>query len=151
MSKLGGTLAAVMGLTASLALARFGEGTGVEPIAEAAEGPLRVVVHVNFADVKRQAGGLKNVANILKEAPDALVEVVCHSDGIAVVTADRSEHAGAVADLAARGVRFAACRNTMRERSIAEEDLLPGVETVPSGAVEVARKQQIDGYAYFKP
>jgi intracellular sulfur oxidation DsrE/DsrF family protein len=30
-------------------------------------------------------------------------------------------------------------------------DLLPGVATVPSGVVEVIRKQQLEGYAYFKP
>ena len=32
-----------------------------------------------------------------------------------------------------------------------KDDLLAGVGTVPSGAVEVIRKQQRDGYAYFKP
>ena len=44
-----------------------------------------------------------------------------------------------------------ACENTMRQKSIRKEDLLPNVGTVPSGAVEVVRKQQRDGYAYFKP
>ena len=47
-------------------------------------------------------------------------------------------------------VRFTACENTMKKKSIAKEDLSPGVATVPSGAVEVLGKQQ-DGYGYFKP
>ena len=48
------------------------------------------------------------------------------------------------------GVRFAACENTMRDKSIPKEGLLPGVVTVPSGAVEIVRKQQ-NGYGYFRP
>ena len=54
------------------------------------------------------------------------------------------------AALADQGVRFVACQNTMRERSLQAGDLLPGVGTVPSGAYEVVRRQQV-GYAYFKP
>lgn len=48
------------------------------------------------------------------------------------------------------GVRFAACENTLRDKSIPKENLLPGIATVPSGAVEVIRKQH-EGYGYFKP
>ena len=63
----------------------------------------------------------------------------------------RTDHAEAVAALIEKGVKFVACENTMRQKSIRKEDLLPGVGTVPSGAVEVVRKQQRDGFAYFKP
>lgn len=116
--------------------------------------PLKVVVHVNFVDARRQGNGLKNVENILKAA-EAVgtaceVEVVCHSDGIALLEKSRTEHAAPVESLQKKGVRFAACENTMRQRSIRPEDLLPTVSTVPSGAFEVVRRQQ-DGYSYFKP
>lgn len=112
---------------------------------------LKVVVHINFSESDRQGHGLKNVANVLKEAPDSQVEVVCHGAGIGVVEKARTEHAEAIMSLIQKGVRFVACENTMRQKSIRKEDLLPGVGTVPSGAVEVIRKQQKDGYAYFKP
>jgi intracellular sulfur oxidation DsrE/DsrF family protein len=114
-------------------------------------GPLKVVVHVNFPETGRQGAGLKNVTNILKEDPDAQVEVVCHGAGIGLVEQARTEYAEAVDALVKKGVKFVACENTMRQKSIRKEDLLPGVGTVPSGAVEVVRKQQRDGFAYFKP
>lgn len=117
----------------------------------AGDGPLKVVVHVNFPETGRQGHGLKNIANILREAPDARVEVVCHGAGIGLVEKARTEHAEAVEALRGQGVTFVACENTMRQKSIRREDLLPGVGTVPSGAVEVIRKQQDEGYAYFKP
>ncbi len=112
--------------------------------------PLKVVVHVNFSDSDQQGHGLKNVMNILKDAPDTQVEVVCHALGIGLVVKEQSKHAETVEALRKRGVRFVACENTMRDRSIRKEDLLPGVGTVPSGALEVVRKQQ-QGYSYFKP
>ena len=114
-------------------------------------GPLKVVVHVNFPESGLQGAGLKNVTNILKEAPDTMVEVVCHGAGIGLVEKARTEHTEAVEALIKQGVKFVACENTMRRKSIRKEDLLPGVGMVPSGTVEVVRKQQKDGYAYFKP
>ena len=115
---------------------------------------MKVVVHVNFAQTTHQGLGLKNIENILKAASDqevkAEVEVVCHGEGIRLVEKARTELAGEVAALGNQGVRFVACENTMRQRSLGPADLLPGVGTVPSGAYEVVRKQQ-DGYAYFKP
>ncbi len=124
----------------------------------AASRPLRVVVHVNFADDGRQGGGLKNVENILKAADAAGVgtaagleiEVVCHADGINLLEKSATKHAASIEALLKKGVRFAACENTMRQRSIQREDLLPGVTTVPSGAFEVVRRQH-EGYSYFKP
>src|SRR3954452_17490826 len=63
-------------------------------------GPLKVVVHVNFAHAGRQGQGLKNVENILKQATaEGLgtdVEVVCHADGITLLEKSKSEHAGHV-------------------------------------------------------
>jgi intracellular sulfur oxidation DsrE/DsrF family protein len=111
----------------------------------------KAVIHINFSDAERQKHGLKNVANMLKEVGDKFeIEVVCHGSGIGLVVKDQTQHAAEVERLHKQGVRFAACENTMREKTIAKEGLLPGVETVPSGAVEVVRKQQ-DGYGYFKP
>ena len=116
--------------------------------------PLKVVVHFNFGDVARQGHGLKNIENILKEAESAglvtEIEVVCHSDGIILLEKAKTAQATPIEALQKKGVQFAACENTMRQRSIRPGDLLPGVTTVPSGAFEVVRRQQ-DGYSYFKP
>ena len=111
---------------------------------------LKVVVHNNFADSEQQKGGLRNISNILKSGEKATIEVVCHGAGIGLVVDGQSKHSDEVANLIKQGVRFVACENTLREKSIAKDKLLPNVETVPAGAVEVIRKQQ-NGYGYFKP
>jgi uncharacterized protein len=110
----------------------------------------KAVVHVNFDDADRQKAGLKNVTNMLKEVKQGAIVVVCHGKGIGLLVKDKSSLAPEVAELSKAGVKFAACENTMREKSIKKEELLPGVSTVPSGAVEVVRRQQ-EGYGYFRP
>ena len=143
------TLMARFGLIAAVLTVGLAQATWADEKPEG--GPLKVVVHVNFPESGTQGAGLKNVTNILKEAPDTMVVVVCHGAGIGLVEKARTDHAEAVEALVKKGVKFVACENTMRQKSIRKEDLLAGVGTVPSGAVEVVRKQQRDGFAYFKP
>ncbi|MDE2509288.1 MAG: DsrE family protein [Planctomycetota bacterium] len=116
------------------------------------EEPLRVVVHVNFAEPGVQGRGLKNIANVLKmTGGQARVEVVCHGPGIGLLDAKRSDFVKEVQALMKDGVTFVACEQTMKLKSILKSDLIAGVGTVPSGTIEILRKQQFDHYSYFKP
>lgn len=144
-----------LGLTAVGIVALLGSAAGPcagdQPSSRGTTKMLKAVVHINFADSDRQKHGLKNVRNILKEVKgQAEIVVVCHGAGIHLLVKDKSSHADEVGRLLKEKVRFAACENTLREKSIAKEKLLAGVTTIPSGAVEVIRKQQ-EGFGYFKP
>ena len=122
-----------------------------DPAAEGkGKGMFKAVVHVNFTDSERQKHGLKNIANMLKEVKTGDIEVVCHGGGIGLLVKDKSPDASEVERLMTEGVRFVACENTLKDKSIPKDSLISGVTTVPSGAVEVVRKQQ-DGYGYFRP
>ena len=135
-------------LVAGLALGRV-QATRAE--AKPEDGPPKVVVHVNVSEPGLQGAGLKNASNILNEAPDTHVEAVRHGAGTGLVEKVRTDHAEAIEALIRKGVKFMACENTMRQKSICKENLLTEVSTVPSEAVEIVREQQKDGYAYFKP
>ena len=111
---------------------------------------LKAVIHVSFGDVDRQEKGLENIKNILLEVEDAQIEVVCHGEGIILVVKKHAKHLELVHALMKKGVRFVACENTMKKKSLNKEDLVTGTTTVPSGAVEVIRKQS-QGYGYFRP
>ena len=111
---------------------------------------LKAVIHVNFGDTERQEKGLENIKNILLEVEDAQIEVVCHGEGIILVVKKQAKHSELVQALMKKGVRFVACENTMKKKSLNKEDLVTGTTTVTSGAVEVIRKQS-QGYGYFRP
>ncbi|MGN6545470.1 MAG: DsrE family protein [Aureliella sp.] len=111
---------------------------------------LKAVIHINFKDPDRHEHALHNVENILKDASDTELIVVCHGEGIALLSKKQTKQAELVQSLMKKGVRFEACENTMQKKSLSKEDLLEGTKTVPSGAVEIIRKQS-EGYSYFKP
>ena len=111
---------------------------------------LKAVVHVNCCDSERQQHGLKNIENILAEASDTQIEVICHGEGISLVESKHAKTVAAIQMLMKKGVHFVACENTMKKKSLIKEDLVGGTTTVPSGAVEVLRKQS-EGFGYFRP
>jgi len=141
----------VIGGLVVLAGVTVGSRADDKPAPKEAAKMLKVVVHINFSDAERQKHGLKNVSNILKEVKgETEIVVVCHGEGIGLLVKEKSQHAEEVERLIKEKVQFAACENTLKDKSIPKEKLLPGVTTTPSGAVEVVRKQQ-EGFGYFKP
>lgn len=52
--------------------------------------------------------------------------------------------------LLARDVNISVCANSMRQRDITKEQLQGGLTVVPSGVVELVKRQH-EGFAYIKP
>lgn len=109
-----------------------------------------VLFHVNSGRPEEQRAALRNIENLLAEIPEARVELVVQGEALPMVQSDRSPLAAELQALLARGVEVAVCRNTMRARGVAEEELLPGMRVVPSAVGELVRRQQ-EGMAYIKP
>lgn len=120
-----------------------------------ADEPIKVVYH--FVDGIDQASrGLANIRNHLRAEPDTKIVAVANGDGIRFLLAGARERNGkpfdaAVADLAARGVEFRVCNNTLSAHNIPASEVLPQAKIVPSGVVEVARLQAREGYVYLRP
>jgi len=80
------------------------------------------------------------------------VVIVAYGKGVQFLQSDTlfSDEGPKVAALAARGVVFKVCENSLRAGNLVRRDLLPRVEVVPSGTLEIARLQR-EGYAYIRP
>ena len=108
----------------------------------------KVVFHV-IAPV-RVIFGLKNIENLLIDLGVDNVETELVTDGEAVTALTvNSEHASKIADLAAKGVKFAACANAMKAFKLTKENMLPQIIVVPSGAGELTKKQN-NGFGYIR-
>ena len=122
--------------------------------ASAAE-PVKVVYHL--ADGIDQASrAMANIRNHLRAEPDTKIVVVANGDGIKFLLAGARERIGrpfdaAIEALAAHGVEFRLCSNTLTAHAVPASQVLPGVKLVPSGVVEVARLQAREGYVYLRP
>lgn len=111
----------------------------------------RVILELTAADPTSWEGVLNNLENARKAlGPEQTVmELVVHGPGIGMLT--RANQAGQerMAVLAAQGVVFAACRNTMKRKNLSESDLHPFATVVPAGVAEVVLKQE-EGWSYLK-
>jgi intracellular sulfur oxidation DsrE/DsrF family protein len=119
----------------------------------AARSEEKMVYHIaTSADVTT---ALRNVANHLATSPRAKVVVVAHNQGVDFLLRGAKDQDGKlvepeVTQLAARGVAFRVCGNTLARRYIDAGKIIPEAVLVPSGIAEISRLQTQEGYAYMK-
>lgn len=110
----------------------------------------KVVVQLNTSDTLVWHGALKNISNLQTAlGPTTQIELVAHGSGIGILIDGKTTQKSKIAELAASGVLFKACENTIRERKIDRATILTQAGTVPSGVAEVVLKQEA-GWAYLK-
>lgn len=114
---------------------------------------LRVVYHISESG--NAGAALRNLANHLQAAPEAKVVVVAHNNGVDFLLAGASDEAGQPFEATVRkyrrqGVEFRVCRNTLVRRGIADSQVIPEANLVPSGIAEIGRLQSQEGYAYMR-
>jgi intracellular sulfur oxidation DsrE/DsrF family protein len=128
--------------------------TGLVPQVFAAD-QVKVVYHL-VDGIDQATRALSNIRNHLRADPDAKIVVVANNDGIRFLLTGAKERNGrpfdaAVSALAAQGVEFRVCRNTLTAHDVPVSSLLPEATLVQSGVVEVARLQAKEGFAYLRP
>jgi len=121
--------------------------------AQAQQSPARsrVVMQVSDNDPANWNLALNNAKNIQADlgAANVDIEVVAYGPGINMLKAD-SVVGNRVGEALGAGVKIVACENTMRNQKLAREDMLPKVDYVMAGVVELMQKQQ-QGWAYIRP
>ena len=116
---------------------------------------IKTVYHIN-AGVEQAAAGLRNINNHLNADPTAKIVVVTHGPGIdflldGAVDPKGQPFAGAIGNLAGKGVEFRVCNNTLVSRKIDASKLAMEAKVVPSGVAEVAKLQAKEGFVYLRP
>jgi intracellular sulfur oxidation DsrE/DsrF family protein len=116
---------------------------------------VKVVYHMSEG-IPQASRGINNIRNHLAADPKAKIVVVTHGLGIdfllqGAVNQMDQPFAGAIGELAARGVEFRVCNNTLVSRKIDASKLALETTVVPSGVSEVATLQAKQGYVYLRP
>jgi uncharacterized protein len=138
------TLAGTAGVT--LAQATAPAALAAAPAETARE---RAIFAVSDADPQKWNLTLGNIGNAIDGlGASADIELVVYGPGIAMLKKD-SPVAARLAAALKSGVRIAACQNSMRGFDLQAADLAPGITVVPSGVVELIRRQHA-GYAYVR-
>jgi hypothetical protein len=110
----------------------------------------RALFQVTDNDPARWNMILNNMTNLKDGVGNegAEIELVAYGPGIAMLKAD-SPVKQRIADALKNGVKVNACQHTMNGMKLTPADMLPEIGYVPSGVVEVMRKQQ-QGWAYIR-
>ena len=114
----------------------------------------KVVYHIN--DSTNAKALLGNVKNHLAAAPGTKIAVVGHGKGIDFMLKDAQDSNGnpyavTMETLAAEGIDFKVCNNTLKSRNLTADSVAYPAKVVPSGVAEIGRLQAKEGYVYLKP
>lgn len=143
------TRRSLLALAAGATVVATHSATAVEP-----SSAVKVVYHAD--DVARGIATIRMIQNHLKADPTARIVVVALLSGVEWLLKDRSDQRGnpyepMVDDLAAAGVAFRVCANTLEYMKLSRDAVHPEATVVASGAAEISRLQHAEGYAYYKP
>ena len=100
-------------------------------------------------DEKEQSSVTRQINNVLDYWPEAEIEVVVHSAAIEFMMTEKSVAKEAILETMKKGVIYAVCRNTMKRKSVSEDEIITGAVFVPVGIAEIVLKQE-NGFAYIK-
>jgi len=120
-----------------------------------ADDNVKVVYHMSEG-IPQASRGINNIRNHLAADPKAKIVVVAHGLGIdfllqGAVNQMDQPYSGAIGELAARGVEFRVCNNTLVSRKISADKIAMEAKIVPSGVSEVATLQAKQGFVYLRP
>ena len=137
-----------------VALLVFGLGPAHHAFAKEVKqkAPVPFVMQMTTEDPLLQRRAFMQIAKVLADiGPDKVkIEVVAYEGGILSLLTNNASTAGLVETLHRQGVKFKACRISMRASDLAESDFPLEVEFVPAGAPEMIRLQ-MQGYRYWRP
>ena len=110
----------------------------------------RALFQVTDNDPARWNMILNNMQNLREGVAGETVEIelVAYGPGINMLKGE-SAVKQRIAEALKSGVKVNACQNTMSGMKLTPADMLPEIGYVPSGVVEVMRKQQ-QGWAYIR-
>ena len=110
-----------------------------------------VVIQVSDNDPAKWEAALINAKNVRKEFPQEkmAIEIVAYGPGLEMFK-NTSSVKSRLDEATQAGVKLLACGNTMKMTNTAKSELVPAVDVVKAGVVEIMQKQQ-QGYSYIRP
>lgn len=106
---------------------------------------------IGVSDKDKVEAALSNAQNLQREfgAACANIEIVNFSAAVTLL-GPMSPKATLIKEALQNGVKLVACQNSMNKFKMTEDDLFPGITTVPSGVAEIVRRQK-EGWVYLRP
>lgn len=110
----------------------------------------KIIFDISSSDTADHSTVIRQVNNILKQAPDTKIEVVFHGKAVYALVKDKTTLNDKIDELVnKKNVVFAACNNSLIRLNISKNELLSSVIVVPVAMLELMDKQE-KGWSYIK-
>jgi intracellular sulfur oxidation DsrE/DsrF family protein len=110
---------------------------------------MNIIIHIDeMAKWPMVLNNLKHLSEAY-HAPTDQIELLVNGDAVNGVKTDSAE-AKDIQDALTSQTTLAVCKNSLNQRGIANNDLLPDAKIVPAGVVELVEKQAL-GFHYLRP
>lgn len=118
--------------------------------AKAQTSPHKIVFDLNDGDTATHSTVLRQFNNVLKAAPDAQLELVCHGKAIFMFARDKFYFEEKIKALKVNpNISFKVCANSMKRNNVDASQLSTMAEIVPVAILEISSKQK-EGWSYIK-
>ncbi len=110
----------------------------------------KIIFDISSSDTADHSTIIRQVNNVLKQAPDTKIEVVFHGKAVYALVKDRTTLNDKIDELVnKKNVVIAACNNSLIRLNISKNELLSSVIVVPVAMLELMDKQE-KGWSYIK-
>jgi uncharacterized protein len=110
----------------------------------------KIVFDLNSGDTAIQSSVLRQFNNVLKAAPNAQLEVVCHGPAVYMLVKSKVFFEERMNEVKGNGaVSFKVCANSMKRLNVDKSELISLAEIVPVAILELSEKQ-MKGWSYIK-
>jgi len=110
----------------------------------------KVLMQLSSSDTLAWKGLMNNIKNMKATWGDSVaIEVVVHGPGIGLLMKEKTNQLDMIIDFKSKGVVFNVCENTLADRKISKESIIPEAGFVKSAVVEIILKQE-QGWTYIK-
>lgn len=115
-----------------------------------AQQPVNVAFDLTSGDTAHQETTLRHLLFVSEAYPSASFQLVLYGKAYAMTLADTSPFIEEIETLTSRkNVTITLCEGSMKRHKVTSDMLLPGIQTVPDGIMELAMKQHM-GWGYIK-
>jgi uncharacterized protein len=110
----------------------------------------KIVMQLASNDTMVWKGLMNNLRNLKEGWGDSLqLEVVAHGPGIELLMHEKTTQLEKIRSMKAKGIVFYACENTMKEKKIPHESIIPEASFVRMGIGHIVIRQE-QGWSYIK-
>lgn len=118
--------------------------------AEMKAAPHRVIMQLVSGDTLAHKALMHQLKNLKEVWADSVeIEVLVQGPGLDILTKEKTTQSENIYKLKQSGIHFTACEFSLKQRNVKKEDILPEMEFVRYGLVEIIKRQE-QGWSYLK-